>query len=276
VTDIQYSMSVSKEVIAGVAAASLVGGVLGYFISKKVHCNSVTSGEEYFNNVIHKSTSKLTNKLDKYVIDNSLREPEVLAKLRKYTSENVKMSVMLTDPIEAQLFRILLKILNAKKCIEVGTYTGYNALNMALSVPEDGVVYALDIDETYVNHGKPFFAEANVSKKIDIRIGPGAEGLDRLVEEGHGGTIDFIFIDADKVNYDTYYEKSLLLLRQGGIIALDNTFQGGKVLDVDAQPSDLKPMTQAIDNLNRKLKNDQRVMLSLLKIADGVTLCLKL
>ena len=262
--------SISKEfvVIAGVSVGSLlVGGVFGYYISHKVKEEDVR---------IVKATSEFASLLDKYVVAKSLREPEILAELRTYTVENVSLSVMITDAVEAQLFRILLSMLNARKCIEVGTYTGYNALNMALSIPSDGVVYALDISEDYVNHGRPFFEKAKVSKKIDIRIGPGLETMDSFIKDGQEGSFDFIFIDADKCGYDMYYEKGLLLLRPGGMIALDNMFQSGRVLDVEAQVGERKLIANAINDLNQKLKNDNRVEISLLKIGDGVTLCLKL
>lgn len=274
-------MSLSREVFAGLSAGTLIGGAVGFFLSRKIHQGSKDPDVDKkhkvgTDNQIHKSTSKFASALDKYLVDNSLQEPIVLAKLRKHTFDNVDWAIMLADPIQAQLFRVLLKMLNAKKCIEVGTFTGYNALNMAMSIPEDGVVYALDVNDTYVNHGRAFFAEAGVTQKIDIRIAPAVESLDGFINEGQTGTFDFVFIDADKHNYEIYYEKALVLLKTGGMIALDNMLQGGRVVNPEEQEGNRRRDAEALNHLNKKIKDDIRVMSSLLNIADGVTLCVKL
>jgi len=269
--------SVSKEVVVGASLGVVVGCVIGYAWSRRRGGAPIVdrTGED-MTDFVHKTTSSAASALDKYIVENSLREVEVLEALRTHTFDNVKMSVMLTDPVEAQLFCMLLKMLNAKTCIEVGTYTGYNALNMALHIPHDGKVFALDIDAEYVNHGKPFFERAGVMEKIDIRIGPALDTMDTLIKEGHEGTVDFIYIDADKTNYTHYYEKGLVLLRRGGMIVLDNAFQGGKVLNPSAHSGRYKDAAEAINKLNLKVQKDERVITSLLKIADGVNLCLKL
>ncbi|XP_038816657.1 catechol O-methyltransferase domain-containing protein 1-like isoform X3 [Salvelinus namaycush] len=150
-------------------------------------------------------------------------------------------------------------------------YTGYNTLNMALVVPESGQVVACEIDDEYVNIAKPFFKEAGVEDKINVRLQMCIKTLDELIAAGEAGTYDFVFIDADKRNYDRYYEKSLELVRQGGIIAIDNVLWSGKV--VDPAPDDLT--SQALDKLNKKLHTDQRIDLSMLTVGDGLTLAIK-
>ncbi|KAM9395658.1 catechol O-methyltransferase domain-containing protein 1-like isoform 2-T2 [Salvelinus alpinus] len=156
-----------------------------------------------------------------YVVNNSLREHPVMTKLRLKTLED-PWSIMLVASEQAQLMANLAKLINASKTIEIGMYTGYNTLNMALVVPESGQVVACEIDDEYVNIAKPFFKEAGVEDKINVRLQMCIKTLDELITAGEAGTYDFVFIDADKRNYDRYYEKSLELVRQGGIIAIDN------------------------------------------------------
>ncbi|XP_055771972.1 catechol O-methyltransferase domain-containing protein 1-like isoform X3 [Salvelinus fontinalis] len=156
-----------------------------------------------------------------YVVNNSLREHPVMTKLRLKTLED-PWSIMLVASEQAQLMANLAKLINASKTIEIGMYTGYNTLNMALVVPESGQVVACEIDDEYVNIAKPFFKEAGVEDKINVRLQMCIKTLDELIAAGEAGTYDFVFIDADKRNYDRYYEKSLELVRQGGIIAIDN------------------------------------------------------
>ncbi|XP_057292738.1 probable caffeoyl-CoA O-methyltransferase 2 [Hydractinia symbiolongicarpus] len=255
----------SKEIVL-VAAGSLVAGSLfGYLISSR------WCGKKSFQTIF--KSYEDNNPIVHYVTENSLREPKILEELRVYTQQNVAMSLMLTDPLQAQFFRLLLNMLDAKKCIEVGTYTGYNALNCALALPSDGMVYALDISEEYVNHGKPFFEKANVAEKIDIRIAPAGETMDQLISQGHAGTFDFVYIDADKPGYDMYYEKGLMLVRKGGLIVLDNMLQHGKVVQ---SKETWNISTQSIDKLNKKIKSDNRVQISFFNLGDGVTFCRKL
>ncbi|XP_032868547.1 catechol O-methyltransferase domain-containing protein 1 isoform X2 [Amblyraja radiata] len=154
---------------------------------------------------------------------------------------------------------------------ETGVYTGYNTMNMALAVPADGRVIACDINVDFVNIGKPFWREAEVDQKIDLRIKPAVETLDELLQAGEAETFDFAFIDADKVNYGLYYEKCLQLIRKGGVIAIDNVLWGGKVL----RPGDDRD-TLSIVKLNEKIYTDSRVNMSMLSIADGLTLVFKL
>ncbi|XP_071385482.1 catechol O-methyltransferase domain-containing protein 1 [Centroberyx affinis] len=205
-----------------------------------------------------------------YVVNNSLREHPVLTKLKLKTLED-PWSIMLVASEQAQLMANLIKLINGTKAIEIGMYTGYNALSMALAMPEDGRVVACEIEDTYVNIAKPFFEEAGVENKIDVRLQTATKTLDELIEAGEAGTYDFVFIDADKFNYDRYYEKSLELIRKGGIIAIDNVLWSGRV--VDPAPEDLT--SRSLDTLNKKLHKDQRIDLSMLTVGDGLTLAIK-
>ncbi|CAJ1067317.1 hypothetical protein L3Q82_011888 [Xyrichtys novacula] len=207
-----------------------------------------------------------------YVVNNSLREHPVLTKLRLRTLQDT-WSIMLVSTEQAQLMANLIKLINGTKAIEIGMYTGYNALNMALAMPKTGRVVACEIKQTYVDIARPFFEEAGVENMIDVRLQMASTTLDELIEAGEAGTFDFVFIDADKVNYDTYYEKSLelVLIRKGGIIAIDNVLWGGKV--IDPAPEDLS--SQALDALNKKLHKDERIDLSMLTVGDGLTLAIK-
>ncbi|XP_026164371.1 catechol O-methyltransferase domain-containing protein 1 [Mastacembelus armatus] len=205
-----------------------------------------------------------------YVVNNSLREHPVLTKLSLRTMED-PLSRMMVSSEQAQLMANLIKLINATKAIEIGMYTGYNALSMALAMPENGNVVACEIEETYVNISRPFFEEAEVENKIDVRLQIATKTLDDLIAAGEAGTYDFVFIDADKLNYDNYYEKSLELMRKGGIIAIDNVLWGGRVVNPD--PNDLT--SQGLDALNKKLHKDQRIDLSMLTVGDGLTLAIK-
>ncbi|CAN8025710.1 unnamed protein product [Ixodes persulcatus] len=181
---------------------------------------------------------------------------------------------MMGDRCELQLFQLLLRAVNAKKYLEIGTYTGCSAMAAALALPPDGKVVTLELQECHVNLGRPFWKQAGVDQKIETRIGPAKETLDALIAEGQAGTFDFVFIDADKVNYDVYYEKSLQLVNKNGIIAIDNVFMEGNVYGTIDNP-EYEKETVALRALNRKLHRDDRIHLCMLTMADGVTLALK-
>ncbi|KAK5854102.1 hypothetical protein PBY51_015200 [Eleginops maclovinus] len=205
-----------------------------------------------------------------YVVNNSLREHPVLTKLRLKTLED-PWNIMMVASEQAQFMANLIRLINATKAIEIGMYTGYNALSMALAMPQNGSVVACEIEDTYVEIAKPYFKEAGVENKIDVRHDIAMKTLDELIAAGEAGKYDFVFIDADKFNYDRYYEKSLELIRPGGIIAIDNVLWSGKV--VDPAPSDLT--SQALDALNKKLHKDQRIDLSMLTVGDGLSIVIK-
>ena len=205
----------------------------------------------------------------KYVVNTSVREPEVARRLREETQKlaNAQMQI---GPDQGQFMQLLVQLLRAKKTIEVGVFTGYSSLWVALGLPSDGRIIACDISEEYTSVARRYWKEAGIDSKIDLRIGPALGTLDELTKD-QSGTFDFAFIDADKTNYDNYYERSLQLLRKGGLIAIDNTIWSGKVADLAEQDSD----TVAIRKLNEKLFQDERVTLSMLTVGDGLTLAVK-
>lgn len=210
------------------------------------------------------------NPVIKYISDCSLRLSPAQSKLIQLTLP-LKDSLMLGAPESLQLLTNLCQLIGAKKTLDIGVYTGYSALSVAEALPKDGVVYAFDISEENVNIGKPVWKEAGVYEKIKLIIGPATDSLEKLLAEGQGGTFDAAFIDADKTNYDNYYELSLKLLHPGGIIAVDNVLWGGSVVD----PANNEPETCAIRALNAKIAKDDRVNVSMLFVGDGLTLAFK-
>jgi predicted O-methyltransferase YrrM len=178
---------------------------------------------------------------------------------------------MQVSPEQGQFMGLLIRMLGAKKAIEVGTFTGYSALQVALALPDDGRLIACDISEEWTSIGIPFWKQDQVDHKIDLRIGAATETMSELINEGEAGTYDFAFIDADKVNYLKYYELCLTLMRPGGVIAIDNVIWGGAVADPDITD----PSTDAIRELNRFVHQDTRVTVSMLPIGDGLTLARK-
>ncbi len=209
----------------------------------------------------------------RYLLNNSIREPEIARRLRDETQqlENAQMQI---GPDQGQFMQLLVQVLQAEKTLEVGVFTGYSALWVALGLPDDGQIIACDISEEYTAVARRYWKAAGVDQKIDLRLGPALKTLDDLLKvesASQAGTFDFAFIDADKTNYENYYERALQLLRVGGLIAIDNTIWSGKVADPNAQDAD----TVAIRRLNDKLLRDERVTLSMLTVGDGLTLAMK-
>jgi len=216
-------------------------------------------------------TLSLTNALYAYLVEHSVREPEILRRLRAETGQD-RMSMMQIGPEQGQFMQLLVRLMRAKNCLEIGVFTGYSSLAVALALPADGCILACDISEQWTAIARRYWQEAGVSAKIDLRIAPALSTLDKLIESGKSACFDFAFIDADKVNYLGYYERALTLVRSGGLIAVDNILWGGQVIDKKSKSED----TQAIRRFNDRLYSDSRVQLSLLPIGDGLTLALKL
>ncbi len=213
----------------------------------------------------------VTNDIHRYIIDHSVREHEVLKKLRAETAKLADAGMQI-GPEQGQLMAILAKLISAKRCIEIGVFTGYSTLAVALALPEDGRVVACDVSEEWTSIGRRYWKEAGVDHKIDLRLQPALQTLDTLIADGESGTYDFAFIDADKPNYDAYYERVLQLVRSGGLILLDNVLWSGRVVDPKAQDAEDSGDSR---RLNAKLHTDERVDISLLPIGDGVTLVRK-
>lgn len=212
----------------------------------------------------------LDDHLYEYLLSVSLRDDPVAARLREETSR-LAQSNMQIAPEQAQFLALLARLIGARRTLDVGVFTGYSALAVARALPEDGRVVALDVSEEWTAIAGRYWREADVDGRIDLRIAPALETLDALIADGGRGTFDFAFIDADKQNYAAYYERCLELMRPGGLIAVDNVLWSGSVADPDDHEAD----TEAIREFNRKLHDDERIDLSLVPIADGLTLAAK-
>ncbi len=212
-------------------------------------------------------TIGISDELAAYVVKVGTREPDVLARLREETAA-IPQHGMQIAPEEGAFLAMLVELIGARRCIEVGTFTGYSSTAVALALPEDALLVCCDVSEEWTSLASKYWDEAGVAGKIDLRVAPAAETLDQLLADGQEATYDFAFVDADKAGYDRYYERLLRLVRRGGLIAFDNTLWGGAVLDEDAEDED----TRALQALNTKLAGDERITLCLLPVADGVTL----
>jgi predicted O-methyltransferase YrrM len=214
-------------------------------------------------------TLNLSDRLLDYLRCVSLREPQILQDLRAETARH-PMGQMQIAPEQGQLMALLVQLMGARRILEIGVFTGYSSLVMALALPEDGQVVACDVSDDYTAIARRYWQQAGVSDKIDLRIAPALETLDALIADGCL-PFDVAFIDADKSNYDAYYERSLQLVRPGGLILIDNVLWSGRVAD----PAVSDTRTDHIRALNAKLHQDPRIQLSLVPIADGLTLALK-
>jgi predicted O-methyltransferase YrrM len=216
-------------------------------------------------------TVPLTDDLYQYFLSISLREPPLLERLRKETAGEPDHNMQIA-PEQGQFMSLLVQMLGATRALEIGVYTGYSSLWVALALPPGGKLIACDVSKEWTRVARRYWKEAGVADKVELRLGPALDTLDTLLaKEGAAGTFDFVFIDADKENSGNYYERSLELLRPGGLIAVDNAFRSGRVVD----PKDDSPETQAIRDFNEKLRKDRRIVLSVVPIADGLTLALK-
>jgi predicted O-methyltransferase YrrM len=227
----------------------------------------------FFQTVLLMSNSFLTlsAQLYEWLEANSLREPDVLRRLREETTATNPHAQMAISPVQGQFMMLLLKLIGAVKTIEVGVFTGYSSLCTALALPPQGQIVACDVSAEWTAVARRYWAEAGVADKISLRLAPAIETLDALLAEGQAGAFDFAFIDADKESYDDYYERVLPLLRTGGLIVFDNMLWYGKVADASVQDAD----TVALRALSQKLHHDERVFISLLPVGDGVTLAIK-
>ena len=205
-----------------------------------------------------------------YLVKTSVRETDVARRLREETQQ-MPMAQMQIGPDQGQFLQLLVQLIRAQKTLEVGVFTGYSALWVAAALPDEGKIVACDVSEEYTAVARRYWKEAGVDHKIDLRLRPALETLDELLAQGGASTFDFAFIDADKSNYDNYYERALQLIRTGGLIAVDNTIWSGRVADPNESDTD----TVAIRKLNEKLHRDERVALSMLTVGDGLTLAMK-
>jgi predicted O-methyltransferase YrrM len=215
-------------------------------------------------------TINLDDKLYEYLLKNSVKETAELAQLREVTMKN-EMARMQIAPEQGQFMALMVELLGASHIIEVGTFTGYSALSMALALPDDGKIICCDISKEWTDIGVPYWEKAGVANKIDLRIGQAMRTLKDLIKNGAAGHFDMAFVDADKTNYANYFELCLALLRPGGLLMFDNTLWDGDVADDSVQDED----TVAIRQLNQQLLEDDRISMSLVPIGDGLTLCRK-
>ena len=231
---------------------------------------------------------EMNDRLYAYLDSVSDREPAVLAELREETHRDPRFNMAVT-PMQGQFMGVLVRAVGARRIVEVGTYTGYSSLSMALALPDDGRMWCFDISEEWTSLARKYWQKAGMADRIELRLGRGEESMDALIAEGHGGSIDLVFIDADKPNYHKYWEQGLTLLRRGGLMIADNTlFQGVVTDDHDDEKlrakwahrskevlEELVGNTHAIRAFNEQIHNDERVDLSMIPVGDGMTLAVK-
>jgi predicted O-methyltransferase YrrM len=213
------------------------------------------------------TTIGLSDELHAYVLDVGVREPDVLRRLREET-EALPQHDMQIAPEQGAFMAMLVGLMGARRCIEVGTFTGYSSTAVALALPPDGELVCCDVSTQWTDVARRYWADAGVADKVELRIGPGLGTLDALIAAGDRDSFDFAFVDADKPGYGAYYERLLELVRPGGVIAFDNVLYGGEVIGSDSDDDGLK----TIQDLNRTLATDERVDIAMLPVADGLTL----
>lgn len=216
-------------------------------------------------------TTGMDEGLRSYMLAHGMEETPELRAIRELTHAKTKVPAMQISPEQGSLMQVMARALGVKRYLEVGVFTGYSALSVALALPDDGQVVACDVSEEWTSMAKPHWESAGVAHKIDLRLAPAADTLAGLVEEGQAGTFDMMFIDADKENYDRYYELGLKLVRPGGMIMIDNVLWGGSVID----SADQRDSTTAIRAINSKVKSDDRVWSTIIPVGDGITLAVR-
>jgi predicted O-methyltransferase YrrM len=216
------------------------------------------------------ATIAMTEALYGYLLETTVREPEILHRLRLETAK-LPTGGMQISPEQGQLMRLLIELTGARRALEVGVFTGYSSTSVALALPADGTLVACDISEEWTNVARRYWQQAGVASKIELHVQPALRTLDALIAAGQAASFDFAFIDADKTAYDSYYERCLTLLRPGGLLAVDNTLWNGAVAD----RADQRDNTRAIRALNQKIAADTRVSASLVPIGDGLYLARK-
>ncbi|MDX2142982.1 MAG: class I SAM-dependent methyltransferase [Rhodospirillaceae bacterium] len=217
-----------------------------------------------------RETLGMSSKLLAYIRRVGAREDGDLKALREETAAH-PLAVMQISAEQGQFMMLLMEIMGAKKTLEIGTFTGYSAMCVAKAMGPSGRVVALDVNEEFTAIARRHWAKAGIAERIDLRLAPAKDSLKQLIAAGQSGTFDFAFIDANKSDYDAYYEGALSLLRTGGVIGIDNVLWSGSVID----PTNTTPDTVAIRALNEKIAKDQRVSVSLIPIGDGLTLARK-
>lgn len=218
---------------------------------------------------MYKQAFGVDESLYRYILSNSQPESDILAQLREETAQ-MPQARMQISPDQGQFMAMLIRLMQARKALEVGVFTGYSSLSVAMALPLDGKLIACDVSEEYTSIARRYWAMAGVADKIDLRIAPAIGTLDELLKD-QAGTFDFAFIDADKGNYANYYDRAIQLVRAGGLIAIDNVLWGGRVAD----ETDQDKITNTIRAFNTKVAQDDRVIVNLLPIADGLTLAFK-
>lgn len=215
-------------------------------------------------------TLTLTDALYEYLLENSLREDALLAELREHTAA-MPLAAMQIAPEQGQFMALLVRLMGARSALEIGVFTGYSSLCVARALPDDGHMVALDASEEWTQVAREYWARARLADRIELRLGPAIESLDALLAEERSGSFDFAFIDADKSEYPEYYERTLPLLRSGGVMLIDNVLRDGQVAD----PGDTSEGTEAVRAFNAMLHEDTRIDLSMLPLGDGLTLARK-
>ena len=230
----------------------------------------MSAGTELYSDRVTNKTLGLSDELHAYLMRVGVREPDVLCRLREDTATLPQHNMQIA-PEQGAFMALLVELMGARRCIEVGTFTGYSSTAVALALPADGCIVCCDVSTEWTDIARRQWAEAGVADKIDLRLGPGVETLDAMLAAKEQGTYDFAFVDADKTSYPAYYERLLELVRPGGLLTFDNVLRGGDVIRADADDPD----TTAIRELNKQLADDERISLAMVPIADGLTLARK-